>query len=211
MLSRTYERQRDASAGLMQTNFMAKGNRRAAAAAAENEVAEIEELDPDFLAELPEEVRREVMADHRRRKLAHRSGLDLQAPGRRGTAGRGRVASSSGQTKIAFPKPPAKVSFTASSLGSVQEVKDMLSAWHRETQDEGPHGDDVEVFERYLARVVTEERDMEKARKFVKWLSWLIDTGEDGKGKKGWGDALTGVKNAVQKALGDRGLGPMDF
>lgn len=209
MLSRTRERQRDASAGLMQTNFMAAGNRRAAA---ENEVADVEELDPDFLAELPEEVRNEVIADHRRRKLAHRSGLDLQARGRRGAAGRGsRVATSGGQTKIAFPKPPAKVSFTATSFTSVQEVKDMLSAWHRETKDEGPHGADVEVFKGYLARIVTEERDMEKARKFVKWLDWLIDTGEDGKGKEGWGDALTGVKTAVQKALGDRGLGPMNF
>lgn len=210
LLSRTRERQRDASAGLMQTNFMAAGNRLAAA---ESEVADIEELDPEFLSELPEEVRREVISDHRRRKLAHRSGLDLnlQAPGRRGQASRGRPATSGGQTKIAFPRPPAKVSFTATSLSSVQEVKDMLSAWHRETRDEGPHGADVEVFERYLARIITEERDMEKARKFVKWLDWLVDTGEDGKGKVGWADALTGVKTAVQRALEDRGLGPMSF
>ncbi|KUI66726.1 DNA repair protein rev1 [Cytospora mali] len=209
MLSKTRERQRDASVGLMQTNF-AMGNRRTAA---ENEAADIEELDPDFLAELPEEVRNEVISDHRRRKLAQRSGLDLnlQGPGRRGASSRGKAATSGGQTKIAFPHPPAKVSFTATSLTSVQEVKDMLSAWHRETKDEGPHGADVEVFERYLARIVTEERDMEKARRFVKWLDWLIDTGEDGKGKKGWVNALTGIKNAVQRALGDRGLGPMDF
>jgi DNA repair protein REV1 len=194
----------------MQTNFMALGNRLAAA---ESEVADIEELDPDFLSELPEEVRSEVINDHRRRKLAHRSGLDLnlQAPGRRGQASRSRPATSGGQTKIAFPRPPAKVSFTATSLSSVQEVKDMLSAWHRETRDEGPHGADVEVFERYLARIITEERDMEKARKFVKWLDWLVGTGEDGKGKEGWGDALTGVKTAVQRALEDRGLGPMSF
>lgn len=209
ILSRTRERQRDASAGLMQTNF-AMGNRRAAA---ENEFADIDELDPEFLAELPEEVREEVIADHRRRKLAQRSGLDLnlQAPGRRGAASRGKVATRGGQTKIAFPNPPAKVSFAATSLTSVQEVKDMLSSWHRQTKDEGPHGADVEVFEDYLARIVTEERDMEKARKFVKWLDWVIDSGEDGRGKKGWVDALAGIKNTVQRALGDRGLGPMDF
>lgn len=208
--SRTRERQRDASAGLLQTNFLAMGNRRTAE---EHEVADVDELDPDFLAELPEEVRKDVIADHRRRKLAQKSGLDanLQAPGRRGASGRGRVATSGGQTKIAFPDPPAKVSFAATSLTSAKEVKDMLSAWHRETKDEGPHGDDVEVFGRYLARVVTEERDMDKARRLVKWLDWLIDAGEDGKGKEGWVAALIGIKDAVRRALVDRGLGPMDI
>lgn len=209
MLSRTRERQRDASAGLMQTSFVTTGNRRSAL---ENQSEEIEEIDQAFLAELPEEVRKEVIADHRRRKLAQRSGLglNLQGPGRRGAAGRTRETTS-GQTKIAFPKPPAKVAFTATSLTSVQEVKDMLSAWHRETEDEGPHRADVEVFERYLARVVTEERDMEKAKKLIRWLEWLVDDDEDSKGRQGWMEAFTGVKNAVHQALEDRGLGPMEL
>lgn len=208
MLSRTRERQRDASAGLMQTSFLAVGNRRSAL---ESAVEELEELDQAFLAELPEEVRKEVIADHRRRKLAHKSGLglNLQGPGRRHAADRARETTSSGQTKIAFPKPPAKVSFTATSLTSIQEVKDMLSAWHRETEDEGPHRADVEVFERYLARVVTEERDMEKAKKLIRWLDWLVDDGEDSKGRQGWMDAFANVKNAVDRALEDRGLGNM--
>ncbi|KAG8169802.1 hypothetical protein KVR01_000547 [Diaporthe batatas] len=208
MLSRTRERQRDASVGLMQTSFVAVGNRRSAL---ESAVEEIEELDQAFLAELPEEVRKEVIADHRRRKLAQKSGLglNLQGPGRRHAADRARGTASSGQTKIAFPKPPAKVSFTATSLTSIQEVKDMLSAWHRETQDEGPHRADVEVFERYLARVVTEERDMEKAKKLIRWLDWLVDDGEDSKGRQGWMDAFANVKNAVDRALGERGLGHM--
>ncbi|KAK7719877.1 deoxycytidyl transferase [Diaporthe eres] len=207
MLSRTRERQRDASAGLMQTSFVAMGNRRSAL---ESAVEEIEELDQAFLAELPEEVRKEVVADHRRRKLAQKSGLglNLKGPGRRNAADRARETTS-GQSKIAFPKPPGKVTFTATSLTSIQEVKDMLSAWHRETEDEGPHKDDVEVFERYLARVVTEERDMEKAKKLIRWLDWLVDDGEDSRGRKGWVEAFNGVKNAVHRALEQRGLGPM--
>lgn len=207
MLSRTRERQRDASAGLMQTSFVAMGNRRSAL---ESAVEEIEELDQAFLAELPEEVRKEVVADHRRRKLAQKSGLglNLKGPGRRNAADRARETTS-GQSKIAFPKPPGKVTFTATSLTSIQEVKDMLSAWHRETEDEGPHKDDVEVFERYLARVVTEERDMEKAKKLIRWLDWLVDDSEDSRGRKGWVEAFNGVKNAVHRALEQRGLGPM--
>ncbi|KKY34720.1 putative impb mucb samb family protein [Diaporthe ampelina] len=183
------------------------GNRRSAL---ENAADEIEELDQAFLAELPEEVRKEVIADHRQRKLAHKSGLGLNLKGRarRNAADRTREMTS-GQAKITFPKPPAKVAFTATSLTSVQEVKDMLSAWHRETEDEGPHRDDVEVFERYLARIVTEERDMEKAKKLIRWLDWLVDDGEDSRGRKGWMEAFTGVKDAVHRALKERGLGPM--
>lgn len=211
MLSRTRERQRDANAGRVQTNFVTAGNSRAAV---EAEVDEIEELDVDFLAELPVDVRKEVIADHRRRK-SQRSGLglNLQALGRRG--GRAGETTSGGQTKIAFPNRPPKVAFTATSLTSVQEVKDMLSAWHRETRGEGPHAGDVEVFEKYLARVVADERDMDKARKLVKWLDWIIEE-EDGhpqasRGSKGWQESLARVKDAVQVALRDRGLGPMAF
>lgn len=213
MLRRTRERQRDATAGRVQTSFVTAGNIRAAA---EIEADDIEELDPSFLAELPEDVRKEIIADHRQRK-AQRSGLGLniQAPGRRGHTGRARDSASGGQTKIAFPNRPPKVAFTATSLTTVQEVKDMLSAWHRETRDDGPHGADVDVLKKYLARVVTEEMDMEKARKLVKWLDWVVQE-EDGhplanRGSKGWQDALAGVKDAVQKALAERGLAPMVF
>jgi DNA repair protein REV1 len=208
MLSRARERQRDAGAGLMQTNFVTVGNR---SPALENVVEEMEELDQAFLAELPEEIRQEVMADHHRRKLAHKAelGLNLQGHERRHAANRATGTASSGQTTIAFLKPPAKVSFTATSLTSIKEVKDMLSAWYRETEKEGPHRADIEVFERYLARVVTEERDMEKAKKLIRWLDWLVEDGEDSKGRKVWMDAFAGVKNAVHRALEERGLGPM--
>lgn len=222
MLARTRERQRDEKSGLMQTSFVTGGggsisnhNNRAqgGGSAAHNE---IEELDPAFLAELPEEVRRELIDDHRRRKLAQRSGLGLSLH-RRNAGHRGREigASGGGQTKIAFPNKPPKVSFTATSLTTLQEVKDMLSAWHRETKDEGPHSEDVQVFETYLARVITEEKNMEKAKKLVKWLAWVIDEDEDedgaSRGRKGWEQAVIGIKAAVQRALHDRGLGPMVF
>lgn len=213
MMSRIRERQRDVTAGRVQTSLVTAGNARATA---EDEIEELEELDPSFLAELPEDVRKEIVADHRQRK-AQRSGLGLniQAAGRRGAAGRSREPASGGQTKIFFPTRPPKVAFTATSLTTVQEVKDMLSAWHRETRDDGPHEADVDVFRKYLARVVTEEMDMDKARKLVKWLDWVVQE-EDGhpqdhRGSNGWRDALAGVKTAVQEALAERGLAPMAF
>ena len=57
----------------------------------------------------------------------------------------------------------------------------MLRVWHRESTSGGPHARDVEVFRRYLARVVREERDMDKAAKLVRWLEYLVE--EDGAGE----------------------------
>lgn len=225
MLSRTRERQRDEKSGLMQTSFVADGgsignnnsNNGAVPGGGMGNGSDVEDLDSAFLTGLPEEVRRELIEDHRRRKLAQRPGLGLGHLHRRGAGGhRGREngggAASGQQTKIAFPPRPPKVAFTATSLTTLLEVKDMLSAWHRETKEEGPHGADVKVFETYLARVVTEERDLEKAKKLVRWLAWVIDEQETSKGPHaGWKQALVGVKSAVQRALHDRGLGPMVF
>ncbi|KYK55593.1 hypothetical protein DCS_07556 [Drechmeria coniospora] len=145
------QRQRDAQAGVVQTNFIS----------VKAVDGEIEELDADFLAELPEDVRREVMDDHRRRQLARRSGLD--APVRKHQATDTDAYLPGGQRRIQFPAPPRKVPFAGSGLTATREIKDMVSAWHGEAQDEGPHDGDVDVFGDYLAQVVLEERDLEKA------------------------------------------------
>ncbi|OIW35072.1 DNA repair protein [Coniochaeta ligniaria NRRL 30616] len=215
-------RQQDAGGGgLQQTNFLtapgAGGRKRGAAGAApgaamEREMEGLEEIDPTFLAELPEDVRREVVADHRRRRMATRGGLlapPAAAPGRQG----GRRFGGGGQTKVRFPGAPEKVGLGGSGTRDVGEVKDMINAWHRETKGEGPHGEDVKVLERYVARVVGEERDMEKARKVVRWLEWVVeeDEGEEGRGKEGWRKAVEGVKASVQEAMRERGLGRMEF
>jgi DNA repair protein REV1 len=95
----------------------------------------------------------------------------------------------------------------------------MVAAWHRATYAEGPHAADVEVFARYVARVVTEERDMEKARILVRWLGWVVEEEEEegdnaggqSAGKESWREAVGVVKAAVQGAMRERGLGPLDF
>ncbi|KAK2072861.1 hypothetical protein P8C59_007191 [Phyllachora maydis] len=246
-LGRARERQHDADSKLVQTNFLTGAAGRSFAghrhpkdespagdipeAAAGQTVDAMEELDPSILAELPEDLRREVMADHRRRKLAHKSGLSINQP----PPPAWRDAVDSGldgadllpgdQTRLQFPAAPAKVAFANTALRTVAEIKDMLAVWHGETRDEGPHRADVELLERYLARVVTEERDMEKARKLVVWLDWMVDerdgqtAGEKGgetartktKGRNAWRKAVASVRRAVQEAVRERGLGPMDL
>ncbi|KEY71120.1 hypothetical protein S7711_00942 [Stachybotrys chartarum IBT 7711] len=195
------QRQSDAQAGLVQTNFAP--SKPITEAPAEEEV---EELDPDFLSELPEEVRREVLADYRRRRLVHRSGLDAPAP--RPFSPDLESILPGGQTTIQFNKLPPKVSFSGTDVMSTHQVKDMLDAWHAET-NEGPHHGDVVVFERYLVRIVEEERDMAKAAKLIKWLDIIVHQGAPGKGTRAWIKTLDSLKAAVQSAVGRRGLAPL--
>lgn len=199
------QRQRDAQAGVVQTNF--KTPKKGSASPA---IEEIEELDAEFLAELPEDVRKEVIADHRRRRMALRSGLD--APSRRHRTPDAENALTGGQRKIWFPAPPKKVTFANSGVSSMREVKDMLDAWHTETREEGPHGSDVDVFEKYLVDVVKEEKDLEKTVALLRWLDVLVEQdGGPGAGQESWRDAAKQVKSAVQSAVRERGLGPLDI
>ncbi|KAG5950123.1 hypothetical protein E4U53_005450 [Claviceps sorghi] len=216
------QRHRDAQAGVVQTRF-----RRADESLAAME--DIEELDPDFLAQLPDDVRNEVVTDHRRRRMALRSGLD--APNRKHHVsdmdGRAAAAAATaaatttttttgpagnGQHKIRFPGPPRKVPFSSSGVTSTPEIKDMIDAWHSETRDEGPHESDVAVLEKYLVRVVKEERDLEKVVVLVRWLDVLVERdGQPGRGGDSWRAAVRRVKAVVQSAVGERGIGPLDM
>ncbi|KAI9171570.1 DNA repair protein REV1 [Paramyrothecium foliicola] len=197
------QRQKDSQAGLVQTNF--RDIRATSESAPE---IEIEELDPDFLAELPEEVRREVLADYRRQRLAQRSGLDAPTRKQNGADLEGLLPG--GQTKIHFPAPPPMVSFSGFDMTTTQEIKDMLDAWHAQTLDEGPHVRDVTVFENYLVEVVRVEKDMQKATQLVKWLDIVVNRGDlEGPGPEAWMRSLAGVKDKVQRAVKDRGLAPL--
>ncbi|KAH6619629.1 hypothetical protein B0J18DRAFT_249585 [Chaetomium sp. MPI-SDFR-AT-0129] len=175
------ERQQDAEAGLMQTSLAPvrpavsnPGNNNGNETASGPDDNLIADLDPSFLAELPEDVRAEVVEDHRRRKLAaQRRSLKLHAPVR-ATATTSKNATTSAGTntsnipRIKFPPKPHKLPFASSTQTSLPEIKETIAVWHEATRDEGPHAADVEVFARYLQRVVTEERDMEKAGVLVK-------------------------------------------
>ncbi|KAH8840946.1 hypothetical protein MCOR27_007409 [Pyricularia oryzae] len=224
MLGRARERQHDAEAGLQQTNLFAAQRRdeeevldaAKSAQPGHNIATEPEEvLDQEVLAALPLEVRREIMAEQRRRRLAQQGSIDVQAPQpRRREAVRSEGAVDS-QERLQFPKKPARASFTKQNLTSLPKIKDMLQLWHRDTVRTGPHLRDTEVLETYLLKVIREERNLEKAQVLVAWLDWLVEEEEEGdssgKGKKQWQAAVERIKRVVQEALAERGLGPMDL
>ncbi|KGQ12134.1 DNA repair protein rev1 [Beauveria bassiana D1-5] len=198
------QRQRDARAGVVQTNFMT------GQPIGDGFMNDVEELDPEFLAELPADVRSEVLADHRRRKLAQRSGLDAPSRWPAHAEASGGALLPDRQRRIEFPARPPKVSFANSGVSSTGEIKDLLDAWHTDTRSDGPHRSDVEVFDKYLKRVVSEERDMQKATALVKWLDVLVEQdGDGGAGRDAWRKTMKGVHATLQEALRKRGLGPV--
>ncbi|KAI2613588.1 impB/mucB/samB family protein [Hypoxylon fragiforme] len=188
LFTRTRERHADANAKVVQTNILSykqqQPNDNTAGAAAAAAVADLDEIDPTFLAELPEEVRREVIADHRRQR-AQRSGLSLPPkpknpkPNNNNNNNNNNHPPQSNTNTLPFPPRPPKLPFTTSALTSLPEIRDMLNVWHRETATEGPHGRDVQMLVSYLTRVVVDERDMDKALKLVRWLEYLVEDSRD--------------------------------
>lgn len=70
----------------------------------------------------------------------------------------------------------------------------------------------------YLSRVVGQEGDMAKAVAIIKWLYWLIgesDTGSSEQtlspGMRVWNRVALRVREGVQNAVRDRGLGALDI
>ncbi|CAL3962294.1 unnamed protein product [Diplocarpon coronariae] len=162
--------------------------------------------DPGFLAALPDDMRQEIINEHRRKRLAKKGGLMTSAT----TKKRRPPDAPSLQRKIRLPPREPRPTFTTQEFSTLPQLRDTLRAWFDEFVDDGPHPDDVAAMERYLRRVVTDERDMSKAVAVVKWIEWLIDeSDEDNEGTKGWCEALAGIKEKVQLAVQERGLGKL--
>lgn len=165
-------------------------------------------LDPDFLSALPEDMRQEVMDDFRRKRLVKRGGLMTSVPLKK----RRPPDVPAIQRKIRLPPREARPTFTTQELSTLPELRNTLRAWYQEFSDEGPHPDDVAAMERYLRRVVLDERDVSKVVAVVRWVQWLIDESDEGtEGTRVWSLALDGIKEKVQDAVKERGLGRLEL
>jgi len=158
------------------------------------------DLDPDFLAALPPDLRKEVIVEHKRtqarlaRKLA-----SLPPPP--------RAPRPVQRTRI--PRPP-KPHFTTQKLSSPASLRVAIKAWVQEFADEGPYKEDVEALVRYLGKVVCEERDLGKAVGVVGWLGWCLDSVEGVVGDE-WEEAVKRVREGVDGAAKGRGMGGIGF
>ena len=166
-------------------------------------------LDLDFLSALPEEMRAEIVAEHvRKQKLQGTvAELSLAAPKKRKPI----PLEPTGQRKLKLPPREPRPTFTTQGLSTLPQLRETLSAWFDEFRIEGPHPDDVGAMERYLKRVVLDERDLGKVQGIVRWLAWLVDCSEDTQGTRNWGEALEGMKDKIQEVVQERGLGRLEL
>lgn len=198
---------------LTQANFISLKNPARARGSGEGPTANVapaaEELDAEFLAALPEDVRREIVEEHKRKKLQS-SRLALAKTRR---AAQPSVHVPRPPQIVTVPRPP-RPTFTMNKLHDKHDLRLALKEWIREFGEEGPYDEDVGALAKYLGRVVTEERDMFKAVAVVKWFEWIIGDFADADGwfeKKRWEEALGDVKDGVQMAAAERGLGEVKF
>ena len=194
----------DSNSTLTQSNFVA--SRAPGKADDSNLAAENEEVSAEFLSALPEDIRREVLAQQRRDRLKRRGGIDIatkkkpqrQAPDQ----------PPPGQRRLQLPPRLPKPTFTANKLTALPDLREAVSAWFEEFKDEGPYEEDVDALVLYLRRVIVDEKDMAKAVGVVKWLRWVVDQGG---GEEVWKGPLKKVEEGVQGAVVERGLGRLAF
>ncbi|PQE18722.1 dna damage repair mus42 protein [Rutstroemia sp. NJR-2017a BBW] len=162
-----------------------------------------ETLDPEFLSALPEDMRLELLSEHRRNRLQKRGNLITTTVKKVKKPDPPPL----GPRRIRLPPKAKRPTFTTRELCSLEELRETLGEWYEAFEEEGPLGEDVRALERYLRRVVLEERDLGKVMGVVKWLGWLVEGGES----EGWREALRDVRGKVQEAVGERGLGRLDI
>jgi DNA repair protein REV1 len=187
----------DGDSTLTQSNFISLRG----APGKSNETApggfdDIEEVSADFLAALPEDVRQEVLLEHRRAKLKKRGGIDLAT--KRKLLRRPEIR---GQTTIRLAPQAPRPTFTGKKLSDLPQLREAISSWVEEFNDEAPYQEDIEALVTYIRRVIIEERNMAKAVDVVKWLEWVA---EEGDVMHLWAEALKLVQDSVQLAAAER-------
>ncbi|KAL9103973.1 MAG: hypothetical protein Q9163_001035 [Psora crenata] len=192
-----------ASSTLTQSNFVGHApSPTSKVSVADTDDLSANEIAPDFLSALPENIRHEILAQARRDRLQKKGGIDLIASKKKHAP----PTAPEVQEMLYLPPRPPKPTFTAHKLTNLPELRDAVAAWYEEFKHEGPYQEDVDALVKYLKRVITEERDMDKAVAVGKWLRWVIDEG-GGPEVSVWDKAMKEVEEGVQEAVTARGLG----
>ncbi|KAF1354150.1 DNA repair protein [Lizonia empirigonia] len=174
------------------------------------------DLDPEFLSALPEDMRKEVIAEHKAAKLrAFRLALQRLRPGTSKAATHlpnlPQHTQPVSKRVVKVPRPE-KATFTKQKLHKEPDLRSAMREWVHEFVDEGPYPEDVDALSKYLAKLVTEERDLSKCVGMVKWLDFVVG-GHEGheEGMQRWEDAIERVKAGVSRAAKGGGLGSINF
>lgn len=190
-----------------------------------------DEILSEFLDALPDDIRREVLEEHKRTRLQKHGGLNLPTAGQKTLKPGSPKPQPPDQKLLSFPPRPAKPTFTSKKLSSLPELREALSEWHSSFETEGPYEEDVEALAKYLQRVIVEEKDIAKAVDLARWLAWLIgdnpnsaaeqdsprradeDSPQDKEDQPSvsWNTALAKVRDDINGAIKERGLPAVEF
>ncbi|TKA30348.1 hypothetical protein B0A50_02575 [Salinomyces thailandicus] len=204
---------------LTQANFVARPNARHlqddSGAATTDTEGEPEELDPEFLAALPEDLRQEILAQQRNARLQRTGGIDLSLHQRaKARKKKGQEEDGTLDRLFTLPPRPAKPTFTSRKLSELPDLRQAVKAWYVEFSDGGPYDEDIAALVKYLTEMVLDERDMSKAVAVAKWMAYVVYEGEDEieeLANDAWREALGRVEKGVQDAVNERGLGRVGF
>ncbi|KAF7118358.1 hypothetical protein CNMCM5793_007872 [Aspergillus hiratsukae] len=181
------------------------------------------EISADFLAALPEDIRREILEEQKRARKLQRSGLQPPAPRKIGPSKPPTSAPAAQEKRLRLPPLPERPTFTAKKLTVLSDLRDEVGAWHAAFADEGPFAEDVDALARYLKSVVVDEKDIDKAVSVVTWLMWLFEdakashAGEQqtgagsSEGTITWEEAVRSLQKGVSDGVEERGLPPVEF
>lgn len=168
------------------------------------------EVDPEFLAALPEDVRREVLEQQRNARLQRTGGIDLSLHQRPRAARKKKQEVEDGPLDriLTLPPRPPKPTFTTRKLSELPDLRQAVKAWVQEFSDEGPYDEDIAALVKYLRDVVIDERDVGKAAAVADWMAWVIDQCQEYEAgiKEAWERGLERVRKGVQDAANERGV-----
>ncbi|KAG9325824.1 hypothetical protein KVV02_005748 [Mortierella alpina] len=190
---------------------------------------DIPELDMDFLAALPPEIRAELEAARQLQLVKHRLNLAARSSSSRGRLKDGHDAGLSERMAMDHAGPAALERPTLMGQREIGELRKMLTEWVGSTllqedqvtedsggcmtvYDEGPNPEDVKSFSGFLARVIFMERDLERVRLLLRWLRRKVEENERRASPvqsypkhfrvlMTWRQALTSVQDGVQQLV----------
>jgi DNA repair protein REV1 len=201
---------------LTQSNFVAVRN--AKPDANQDSEASDDEISESFLAELPADIREDILAEQKRNRKKAKSGLDLGTKRQKPRASEAAADEPllEGQTRLRLQPLPVKPTFTSRRLSTLPELRNAMTAWVDEfsgDNEEGPFEEDVNALASYLNKVILDESDLEKAMSIVDWLSYVVSDKDipQGRLRTSWLNVLERLQEDMQRAAARRNTHPVVF
>lgn len=189
------------------TNGQAQRKKAPAAQQQEQQQPEVPELDADFLAALPQDIRAEVEAAHRIELIKNRRRQEAELAAQKDAASVATRHGSGGAPGSGLNEQQGPVLERPTLMGrrEIGDLRVLLTQWVQSTLveqdlkrsrkkgdikeggrggvemvvfDEGPNPDDVQSFVDFVARVLVMERDLERVRLLLRYLRRRIEDNE---------------------------------